>query len=151
MDYKTVVQKISDNSLTVDDMNAFIMESLPAGVGERVRRRTRVAKKVGIDNDTGNSRLSPMNSIAKHHPKRKPTSSTGGNFKSGHDASTRTQQRRAAAKGSMVPEGKLDKILDVMTSENLSLSELHDRLNSGAIDIVLGKKPEVSKEDDERT
>jgi hypothetical protein len=138
MDYETILEKISNNTVTAGDFNQFILESKPASVDERIRRRTRKAKKLGINDKSGHSRLNPMGSgiAARTHPKIKPNDPMGnGATRQGHKASTQAQRRK-------IHEGRVDELLEIMKDEKLTLEQLHERLSESSINLQSVKETE---------
>lgn len=149
MKYDLIVEKIADQSLTLEEFNSFIAESMGASVTERVRRRTRVGKKNRIDNPTGHSRVKPFDLAGRVHPKRKPTGNqqNNGAAKQAHKKSTRTQQSKAAA-AAVQTEGKLDKLLKLIDDQKITVTELHDKLASSNLSVSLADKNAEEKSDD---
>jgi len=143
MDYRTVLQKIAESTLTVEDLNAFIIEALPKSIGTRITRRTLVGHGNRIDKKSGHSRVAPMGSgiTARTHPKKKPNGQMGyGLTKQGHDASTRTQRRRSGKGmgGAAGPKKhKVDDLLLMMRNEKLTLEQLYNKLLGKQSDIAL--------------
>ena len=128
MDYDSLVKRIAENTVTVDDFNSFIIESLPNSIKARVQRGTVPADRLGIDKRTGHSRLHPMGDGigARTHPKRTPTASPKniGRSKSAHKKSTETQRRKAGR----INEGRLDELLNMMEESDLTLEDLNNQL-----------------------
>jgi hypothetical protein len=148
MKYDLIVEKIADQSLTLEDFNSFIAESMGGSVVERVRRRTRVGKKNRIDNPTGHSRVKPFKLAGRVHPKKKPIDPMNhGATKPAHDQSTRTQQRKAKA-AAVTTEGKLDTLLKLLDDQKLTVTELHDKLSSSNLSVSLIDKNAEEKADD---
>lgn len=143
MNYETIVEKIADQSLTVDQLNSFIAEAIGGSLEERIRRHTRVGKKNRIDNKTGHSRVKPFDLADRIHPKRKPINKdNNGASKQAHLASTRTQRRRAKGKN-LASEGKVDNLLRLMDERKMTIEELEKSLvaSKAGIDLV-DKAPE---------
>lgn len=91
-----VLGKIEAKTVTIDDINKLISESLPSSVIDRVNRRT--VKNVSdshIDNKTGNQPLSPV--PKRPGPKRRPSNKTKshGRAKQARKKSARTEKRKA--------------------------------------------------------
>lgn len=128
MDYDSLVKRIAENTVTVDDFNSFIIESLPSSIKARVQRGTVPADGLGIDKRTGHSRLHPMGDGigARTHPKRTPTASPKniGRSESAHKKSTKTQRRKAGR----IAEGRLDELLNMMEESDLTLEDLNNQL-----------------------
>ena len=152
MDYDTVLQKIAESTLTVEDLNAFIIEALPKSIGTRIGNRTLVGHGNRIDKKSGHSRVAPMGSgiTARTHPKRKPNGQMGyGLTKQGHDASTRTQRRRSGkGKGgsSDAKKHKVDSLLAMMQDEKLTLDQLHNKLLGQKSAIALDSNKVIKKD-----
>ena len=91
-----VLGKIEAETVTVDDINRLISESLPSSVVDRVNRRTtRNAGDSHVDNKTGNQPLSPV--PKRPSPKRQPSNKTNpyGRAKQARRKSARTEKRKA--------------------------------------------------------
>lgn len=140
MDYDTIVRLIKENSVTAEDFNRFIMETRPAGVVERMRRRVRKNRGKRVEKSTGHSTVNPMPSIARRaHPKFKPNAPMdSGAVKQGHKDSTQTQRQRN------VNEGKVDRIIELKKENNLNLTQLFDHLKANDIDLL--KKQDEAKD-----
>jgi len=147
MKYDLIVEKIADQSLTLEEFNSFIAESMGGSVVERVRRRTRVGKKNRIDNPTGHSRVKPFDLAGRVHPKKRPTGNkmNNGAASQAHDQSTRTQRRKANA---VHTEGKLDKLLKLIDDQKITVTELHEKLASSNLSVSLIDKNAEEKSDD---
>lgn len=143
MKYETIVEKIADQTLTVDQLNSFIAEAIGGSLEERIRRHTRVGKKNRIDNKTGHSRVKPFDLAGRVHPKRQPIAKdNNGASKQAHKASTRTQRRRAKG-NSVASEGKVDNLLSIMDERKMTIEELERSLTASKAEIKLdGKTPE---------
>jgi len=92
----SVLGKIEAKTVTVDDVNRLISESLPSSATDRVNRRT--VKSVSdshVDNKTGDQPLSPV--PKKPSPKRQPSNKTKsyGRGKQARRKSARTEKRKA--------------------------------------------------------
>lgn len=147
MKYETIVEKIADQTLTVDQLNSFIAEAIGGSLEERIRRHTRVGKKNRIDNKTGHSRVKPFDLAGRVHPKRKPINKdNNGASKQGHKASTRTQRRRANGKG-IATEGKVDNLLSLMDEHKMTIEELEKSLSASKAEIRLSEKTPEDKKD----
>jgi uncharacterized coiled-coil protein SlyX len=147
MKYDLIVEKIADQSLTLEEFNSFIAESMGGSVVERVRRRSRVGIGIGIDNPTGHSRIKPFKLAGRVHPKKKPIDPMNhGATKPAHDQSTRTQQRKA--KAAATTEGKLDTLLKLLDDQKITVTELHDKLASSQLSVSLIDGNAEDKSDD---
>ena len=148
MKYDLIVEKIANQSLTLEEFNSFIAESMGGSVVERVRRRTRVGKKNRIDNPTGHSRVKPFDLAGRVHPKKRPIDQMShGATKQGHKKSTRTQQNKAKA-AAVQTEGKLDTLLKLIDDQKITVTELHDKLASSNLSVSLTDKNAEEKSDD---
>lgn len=146
MKYDLIVEKIADQSLTLEEFNSFIAESMGGSVVERVRRRTRVGKKNRIDNPTGHSRVKPFDLAGRVHPKKRPIDQMShGATKQAHEKSTRTQRKKAKA---VHTEGKLDKLLKLIDDQKITATELHDKLAASNLSVSLMEKNVEEKSDD---
>lgn len=95
-DTNFILGKIEAKTVTVDDINKLISESLPSSAVDRVNRRT--IKNVShshIDNKTGDQSLSPV--PKRPSPKRQPSNKTKsyGRAKQARRKSARTEKRKA--------------------------------------------------------
>lgn len=146
MKYDLIVEKIADQSLTLEEFNSFIAEAMGGSIKERVRRRSRVGMGIGIDNRTGHSRVKPFDLADRVHPKKRPIDKmNNGATKPAHDQSTRTQRRKAAA---VKTEGKLDTLLKLIDDQKITVTELHDKLAASNLSVFLMEKNVEEKSDD---
>jgi hypothetical protein len=91
-----VLGKIEEKTITVDDINRLISESLPSSAVDRVNRRTiRNSSDSHIDNKTGDQPLSPV--PKRPSPERQPSDRTKlyGRAKQGRRKSAKTNKREA--------------------------------------------------------
>jgi hypothetical protein len=91
-----VLGKIEAKTITADDINKLISESLPSSAIDRVSRRTiKNASDSHIDNKTGHQSLSPV--PKEPSPKRRPSDKTKtyGRAKQARKKSARTEKRKA--------------------------------------------------------
>jgi len=67
-----VLLKIQLETVTAEDFNNLIVESMPESIRKRVQRRLRPTNH-HVDNKTGHNRIKPLGNIADRvQPKRKP-------------------------------------------------------------------------------
>jgi hypothetical protein len=92
-----VLTKIKLETVTVQDFNDLIIESMPESIRKRVQRRLRPDNH-RADNATGNNRTKPMANLADRvQPKRKPRhQQSHGQSKAAHRRSERTQEQNDA-------------------------------------------------------
>lgn len=90
--------KCEDSTVTVNDLNDLIVESLPSSIKDRVHRRTRITPYDShIDHD-GHQSMTLPNFKDRINPKKSAHNKQNhGRSRSAHDKSTRTQQIQAAA------------------------------------------------------
>lgn len=148
MKYDLIVEKIADQSLTLEEFNSFIAESMGGSIKERVRRRSRVGIGIGIDNPTGHSRVKPFDLAGRVHPKKRPIDQmNNGATSQGHNQSTKTQRRKAKA-AAVQTEGKLDTLLKLIDDQKITVTELHEKLASSNLSVSLMEKNAEEISDD---
>lgn len=99
--FSIIESKIADSSVTTEDFDRYINEAFKSSVVDRVQRRVRKNETDNhIDNSTGHQPLSEPHMSDRVTPRvAKKHSQMHHRGKSGHDRSTRTQQRNAATNG----------------------------------------------------
>ena len=92
-----VLKKIQLETVTIQDFNDLILESMPESIRKRVQRRIR-PKNHRVDNTTGQNRTKPMANLADRvQPKRAPEyQQSHGQSKAAHRRSERTQEQNDA-------------------------------------------------------
>jgi hypothetical protein len=105
--FEEILRKIDQNTVTTEDFNQLINDSVASSVQERIRRRTQVnATKSHIDRD-GHQPLSAPTFDSRVKPKRKPRNKQGhGRGKLGRKHSSKTIQ--AMHEDKKEPEAKND-------------------------------------------
>lgn len=94
MIFKKIIKKIEEGTVTKEDFDNLIKESMPESVRNRIRRRMTPGKANSGQDDEGHT-IEP--SLAKRvAPKRKPRNKQmTGRGRIAHRHSTRTQKRNA--------------------------------------------------------
>lgn len=118
--FEEILRKIDENTVTSDDFNQLISDSVASSVQERIRRRTQVnATKSHIDRD-GHQPLTAPTFDSRVKPKRKPNNKQNhGRGKLGRKHSSKTIQ--AMHEDKKEPEAKSD---DAYFERAKKLSEL---------------------------
>ena len=130
--HESITNKIKTGSVTIDDFNKFINESLGSSIISRVRERTRV--DVGsshVDNKTGQQSLDPVPKSAT--PKRKPSnrSKLNGRGRQARRRSARTEKQKAKNKDAAESINKYNEATQFINDNiNKSIKECVDDLNN---------------------
>ena len=96
MELTEILNKISDNTVTCEDFNRLISESMPESIRDRVRRRTLRSPAKSHTSHSGHQQLSLPQFSKRISPKREPSNQQNhGRSRSAHNKSTRTQRRRS--------------------------------------------------------
>jgi hypothetical protein len=96
---ETILTKIENKTVTIEDFNSLIVESMPESIRKRIQRRIRPSSTRHVDNKTGHNRLDPLGKIAdKVQPKRKPSHQMShGQSRAAHRRSAETQRQNHAS------------------------------------------------------
>lgn len=91
--YENIISKIDDGTISKDDFDKFLSESMPESVRDRVRRRTIVDPTEDHVDDEGHQGMKLPSFSGRVSPKRKPSgkSQMNGRGNIGHKHSARTQ------------------------------------------------------------
>ena len=133
--FEEIMHKIDSKTVTADDFNQLITDSVASSVQERIRRRTQVnATKSHIDRD-GHQPLSTPTFASRVKPKRKPNNKQNhGRGKLGRKHSSKTIQ--AMHEDKKEPEAKKDnayfdrakKFSEFMKDKKMILDLIDNRL-----------------------
>lgn len=91
--------KIEDKTVTKEDFDKLISESMPESIRNRLRKRINPSDKIAkshTDNKSGHTKLSTPSLAKRVQPKRKPSNQQShGLAKTAHKHSTKTQRRNS--------------------------------------------------------
>lgn len=94
-----IYKKIEEKTVTTEDFDRLISESMPESIRNRLRKRINPSDKVAkshTDNQSGHTRLATPSLAKRVQPKRKPGHQQNhGIAKAAHKHSTKTQRRKA--------------------------------------------------------